>query len=847
MGFALPSIRTKLTLVMTLLLAITSVAVYVYFPSRLKAQALDSVAQKAAALTEMTAYSIARGVSARDPVAVAEVLTAMRRTPDLVYIVVLDGRDVPYAVFNDLEANEMHFRDIPMHRIAELRFLRGVAPPGLGERGATAREVTGGFSADSTVYQASSPVRYEGRLVGRVYIGMSLRAIKDEIARSKATIALVTAIAFLIGVIAVFAMSTLITGPLDRIVATAERIAEGNLSLRAEVSGDDEVGHLASTFNLMVSELEQWGKTLEVRVDERTRELKEEVEERRRAEEALRISEERYRLLIERNLAGMYVARDDGRILTCNDACARMFGYSSRDEFLASGAAVPYSPQDRESIMRRLHEEGAVTNEEVELTRADGASLWALENIRLIPAHGDEPATLEGIILDITDRKRSEEEIAFKAYHDALTRLPNRALFLESIKVALALAERSGSEVGVVFLDLDDMKIINDTLGHSMGDELLKMLGARLTQILRRSDTVARVGGDEFLLLLAQLNGEGDATHVARKIRLGLAEPFVIDEEEIHVTASIGVAVYPSDGDTAETLIRAADGAMYRVKEAGGNGFELSGRAARAGPGRLALDEEIRTALEHDDFVIYFQPQVNIESRALSGAEAPVRWNHPERGVVEPAGFIPVAEQAGLIAALGEAVLRKACAQMIAWQKAGIAPRRIAVNVSARQFYQRNFIGVIERVLADTSCDPRTLELEITESVAMQKTERSLRMLQQLRDMGITIAIDDFGTGQSSLTYLKRFPVDVVKIDKSFVLDIERHASDEGIVRAVLMLAQQLGLRTVAEGVETEIQREFLARHGCMDIQGYLISRPLPAPTFEKRFLSKSPVLPTPA
>lgn len=840
------SIRTKLTLVMTLLLAIISVAVYVYFPARLEQQALNSVVQKAAALTEMTSYSIARGLTSRDPSQVAEVLAAMRRNPDLVYIVVLDTAGVPYASFNELAATDVHFRSIPMRRIdPALRIPGRAVPPHFGVRSPIAREVSGGISADGSVYQTSAPVRHEGLFVGTVYLGISLEPIESDIKRSRATIALVTAIAFMVGVLAVFALSTLITGPLQRIVDTAEQISSGDLARHAEVNSADEVGQLARAFNRMVdrlhaawSELEQWGKTLEMRVDERTRELQEEVEERTRAEEAQRLSEERYRLLIERNLAGVYVADENGLILSCNEACARIFGYASREEFLASGAAVPYMyPHDRDSILRRLREDGAVTNEEVELSAAAGGSVWALENVRFIPSQGDSPATLEGMVLDITARKRSEEEIAFKAYHDALTRLPNRALFLDRLRIALAHSERNGTELAVLFLDLDDMKAINDTLGHATGDELLKMLGERLTATLRRGDTVARVGGDEFLLLLTQIDGVHDAERVASKVRDVLSEPFAVEDDEIHVTASIGVAMYPTDGDNAEALIRSADGAMYRVKEAGGDSYEICSRIDHGGVGRLSVEQQLREAIERDEFVVYYQPQVNIRTVLLSGAEALVRWNHPHRSIIEPAGFIALAEQTGVIAALGEAVLRKACAQMVIWQKSGVAPPRVAVNVSARQFYQRDFIGMIERVLSDTSFDPAGLELEITESVALQKTNRSMDMLRQLRALGIAIAIDDFGTGHSSLTYLKRFAVDAVKIDKSFVTEMHKHASDEWIVTAILLLATQLGLRTVAEGVETEEQRSLLAEHGCREIQGYLISRPVPAATFAQRFL----------
>lgn len=839
MSLGRPSIRTRLTIMMTLLLAIMSVAVYVYFPSRLKRQAVDSVVQNGAALAEMTSFSIARGLSARDPSAIAEVLAAMRRNPDLVYVVVLDSSDLVYANYNELMASQVDFRSIPMKAIGATSQSEG-------------RQVTGGFSSDASVFQAAAPVRYQGRQVGQLYLGLSLDPINASIARSKATIALVTAIAFMAGVVGVFVLSTLITGPLQRIVNTAEQIAEGDFSRRADVHGDDEVGQLASAFNLMIDrvhaawrELEQWGKTLELRVSERTRELRDEVEERRRAEEALRLSEEQYRLLIERNLAGVYIASEDGRIVSCNEACARIFGHDSRDEFLAGAATVPYKRRrDRESIMRRLHQDGAVMNEEVELSGSRDRSIWVLENIRLIPAQGGASASLEGIVLDITDRKKSEADIAFRAYHDPLTGLPNRDLYLDRLRVELSHAQRERTELAVLFLDVDNMKIINDTLGHDTGDRLLRMFGERLSSTVRRGDTVARVGGDEFLVLLSHIHGAKDAEHVAKKIRSRMSEVFLVEEDEMHVTTSIGAALFPADGATAEDLIRNADGAMYRVKEAGGDGFELCSQIGRSGLGRLSLEKQIRAGLEHDEFVAYYQPQINISTGVLSGAEALVRWNHPNRSVVEPGGFIAVAEQTGLIALLGEVVLRKTCLQMVSWQAAGAAPPRLSVNVSARQFHQRDFVGMIERILGDTNYDPRKLELEITESVAIQKTDRSLRMLRRLREMGITIAIDDFGTGQSSLAYLKRFPIDAVKIDKSFVLDIERHASDEWIVTAVLLLAMQLGLRTVAEGVESEAQFAFLAEHGCEEAQGFLISRPVPAPVFEQRFLRTKLAMP---
>lgn len=556
----------------------------------------------------------------------------------------------------------------------------------------------------------------------------------------------------------------------------------------------------------------------------------------RRARELVQ-SEERYRLLFERNLAGVYMATERGKVIDCNEACAHLFGYSTREKFLLEGSIEYMNPRERDSIVRRLREHGTVTNEEVELRGRDGTSVWALENVRrVVPEDGSAPM-LEGILLDIGDRKRVEQEIEFKAYHDALTRLPNRTLFLDRLAIALSLARRNSSCLAVLFLDLDDMKSINDTFGHAVGDRVLRSVAERLATSLRGSDTVARVGGDEFLILLA-IGNPAEAEAVARTILARLSEPLIVDDDELNLTTSIGVALYPTDGDDAEALIRHADGAMYRVKEDGGHDVQLSSRAERRTVGRLSLEEQLRDAIERDEFVVHYQPQVQIDSRRLSGAEALVRWQRPDGTLVTPAGFITVAEQSGLITALGEVVLTKACRQMVEWQASGNAPWRMGVNVSARQFYQRDFTGMVKRVLATTGLSPSSLELEITETVAVQTSQRALRMLQELRGLGVAVAVDDFGTGQSSLSYLKRFPVDTVKIDRTFVADLITGFNDEWIVTAVLMLANHLGLRTIAEGVETEAQVDFLMGHDCREIQGYLISEPLDAVTFAQRFLA---------
>lgn len=808
---------------MTSLLAIVSLAVYLYFPARLHRQLVDSVTQKSAALTGMAAHAVAQGLHDGNQTTVAAALAGIRRNPDLVYLVLTDAQGAPFTSFNELVARGVGFATLPMKPIQTPQLAlqagqRYVPPP--------AGQIAGGMADDGRIYQTIAPVQHRGRTIGQLYAGMSLRAANEDADRSRAAIALVTLIAFLGGAAAVFALSTLITGPLQRIVDTTEEIAAGDFTKRAVVTSADEVGQLAQSFNKMVERVEEWNRTLETRVEERSRELL--------------ASEEQYRLLFERNLAGVYVATEDGMVVACNDACARLLGYENREQLLSAGRIDYVHPHQRDSIVRRLRETGAVANEEVELRGRDGVAIWALENVRRVPPAGTRSATLEGILLDIGDRKRVEEEIAYRAYHDSLTGLPNRALFRDRLDIALAHAERDDTSVAVLFLDLDNMKSINDTFGHTTGDHVLQAVGERLVSSVRGGDTVARVGGDEFLILLSNIE-PGETERVSRKILTRLSDPLSVDRDDIYMTTSIGVALHPADGKDAETLIRNADGAMYRVKETGGHGLQLSSRGGQRSVGRLTLDEQLRTALDRDEFVLHYQPQVQIGSRSLSGAEALVRWQRADGTLVNPSGFMNVCEQNGQINQLGAVVLRKACEQMVEWQKVGTAPPRIGVNVSARQFYQRDFLDMIERVLSDTGLAPMRLEIEITETVAMQTSDRALDMLRHLRAMGIAVAVDDFGTGQSSLSYLKRFPVDTVKIDRSFVNDLITGENDEWIITAVLMLANHLGLRTVAEGVETEEQCSFLMGHDCREIQGYLISRPVDPDTFAARFLERMP------
>jgi diguanylate cyclase (GGDEF)-like protein/PAS domain S-box-containing protein len=437
------------------------------------------------------------------------------------------------------------------------------------------------------------------------------------------------------------------------------------------------------------------------------------------------------------------------------------------------------------------------------------------------------------VFSDISERKAADDRIHFMAHYDALTGLPNRVLLHDRIFQAITVAPRFDRKVAILFLDLDRFKTINDTLGHSIGDLLLQSVAERLKSCIRSSDTIARLGGDEFIVVLPDLLEGAYAASVAQKILDIISTPFLIRDVELNTSASIGISLYPDDGRSNEDLIVNADVAMYRSKESGRNNYhffipEMNDSAYE----RLTMENSLRRALERREFVLHYQPQVNSETGRIIGAEALVRWQHPEMGLVPPGMFIPIAEESGLIVAIGEWVLREACRQNKAWQDEGLSPFPVAVNLSTAQFRQKNLTTLLVDVLKETGLDPRWLELEITESGIMQGGEAVVKTLHSLKQMGLKLSIDDFGTGYSSLSYLKRFPLDKLKIDQSFVRDITTSQDDAAIVIAIIGMARSLKLRVIAEGVETRGHLDFLTSNGCAEIQGYYFGKPEPADGF---------------
>jgi diguanylate cyclase (GGDEF)-like protein/PAS domain S-box-containing protein len=555
------------------------------------------------------------------------------------------------------------------------------------------------------------------------------------------------------------------------------------------------------------------------------------VTERRLAEVALKASEERYRLLFERNLAGVFRSTVSGLVLDCNDAFARILGFASHREVLGRSMLEFYAEAgDRTAIIARLQREGSLTDAELALVRRDGSPAWAYASATLLPGGEGEEDQIEGTLIDVTRRKSAENQILYQAYHDALTGLPNRLLFHDRLIQAMAQARRDRRGLAVLFLDLDQFKLVNDTLGHGAGDRLLQEISGRLRQAVGEGATVARVGGDEFTLLLPGVSSGEEVAPVAERLLAAIALPAEIGGHRLYVTTSIGISLFPADGHEAESLLTRADIAMYRAKELGRNGYQLcTAEMTAKAHERLTLETELRRALEGGELALVYQPQARVADGRVLGVEALLRWRHPRRGLVLPDRFIGVAEESRLIVPIGEWVLCTACAEVEAWRRAGFPSMRVAVNLSGRQFQHPDLLRTIAAALAGTGLDPRALDLEVTESVAMQNVELTVGVLGALREMGVRIAMDDFGTGQASLSYLKQFPIDALKIDRGFVHDLGASRAGAAMVTAIIDLAHGLGLSATAEGVETEEQLRFLRERGCDEFQGYLIGRPLPA------------------
>ncbi|MCW9015000.1 MAG: EAL domain-containing protein, partial [Gammaproteobacteria bacterium] len=603
--------------------------------------------------------------------------------------------------------------------------------------------------------------------------------------------------------------------PLRELEHSAHTIARGDFSHAIEIMTEDEFGEVAEAFEVMRNYL----------FNDRER--------RQKAEDELR----KLSTAIEQSVSSIIITNAKGTTEYINPQFHLTTGYSSdevighRFNLVSSGQTPPATYRDLWNTIKQ----GKVWEGELLNKKKNGELYWELVSISPVRNREGKIAHYISVQHDITERKALEEQLNFMAYHDELTRLPNRILLADRFEQLTSHARRSQGKIALLILDLDRFKLINDSLGHRIGDQLLIEVARRLKHIARSSDTIARYGGDEFVILVNGFTQIETLIDLAQRLIEVFAEAMIIEEHSLHVSASIGISVWPDDGDDMETLLRQADTAMYLAKDSGRGQFqfftdELNQQISQ----RLRLENDLRQAMSNDELELYYQPQIQLASGTIIGAEALIRWNHPELGQIPPVQFIPLAEETHLIRPIGAWVLQSACNQAVQWIDSGHPELSIAVNVSARQLDDKDFVSQLKTILENTGLDPDRLEIEITESAVMIHPEKMLDLLNNIKQLGVKLSLDDFGTGYSSLSYLRRFPFDKLKIDRSFIMEITNKPQDAAIARSISEMAHDLNMTVLAEGVETDIQAAYVRRCCCDEIQGYLISRPLPAAEFEQ-------------
>jgi diguanylate cyclase (GGDEF)-like protein/PAS domain S-box-containing protein len=555
------------------------------------------------------------------------------------------------------------------------------------------------------------------------------------------------------------------------------------------------------------------------------------ITERKRMEKALRQSEEKYRTILESIQEGYFEVDLNGNFTFCNDSMSRLTGHS-KEELLGMNHKQFTNEETAKEVFQAFNEvyntEEPSKGFDWQIIRKDGIEGFIEASVTLQKDSSGKPTGFKGMIRDITERKRIEQQINYMATHDALTGLPNRLMFSQLLNHAIRSAQRHGKQLAVLFIDLDRFKTINDSLGHEAGDRMLKEMARRFKRSLRAVDVVGRLGGDEFIILTEEVDELSQIANVAHKILTTTIQPIVLLGEECRVTASIGISIYPGDGTDEQTLIKNADIAMYFAKEEGKNNYQFYSKDIQSQSNkRFSIETNLRRALERNELSLEYQAKVDFKTGMITGVEALLRWKNPSLGSITPMQFIPVAEETGLIVPIGRWVMKTACAQNVAWQRQGLPPVCMAVNLSLRQLMDDNLSEDIKAVLVDSGMAPNLLELEITESMIMQNPARMIAVLTNIKKLGVRLAIDDFGTGYSSLAQIKHFPIDTLKVDRSFIRNLPQDSENQAITQAIITMGKNLSLTVVAEGVETQEQKDFLRDLICDEMQGFYFSKPV--------------------
>ncbi len=793
---------------------------------RMERDLLRQMSQRGEAVTRFLASNLVKPIANGDDQAIFALLSTTRQQ-----------RDVLYVYLYDKEGRIVH----DGRRQITLKGLK--LDDKVSRMTVAAEELL--IQIERDALDVSLLIKDAGQVLGGVRVGLTLKGIRDDIIGMRAalkeigtdalqgsilTIGLTACIFLAVGVFFAITVARRLTNPIKALSESARRIGAGDYRDDVQFERADEIGELVNAFREMSQNLQ---RTV--------------------------ISRDYVDGVIASMMETLVVTSGQGIIKRVNKALCKLLGYSEREltgaplEKILSLSALGGQQGGLGGLIERASRHPI----DIHYTASDGRKI----PVSFTAAHMSRGsgATMEVDVVcvaqDVTARKAAERAVKKMAYYDSLTNLPNRAFLAEHLKHVLAQAKRDRHSTAILYLDLDQFKRVNDTLGHNAGDALLSAVAKRLQHTIRSTDylarnhlndtrvtattqgpeTVARLGGDEFVVVLPKIYQPQDAARVAQKIIQATSEPFRIEGNEIVTTTSIGIIVYPDDGEDPETLLKNVDAAMYFAKEQGRNNYQFYTKSLNAAAfEKLVMETHLRHGLKNDQFMLYFQPQVKAETGEIVGAEALVRWQHPELGMVSPGQFIPIAEDTGLILPLGVWILRAACRHAEQWYSAGLRPIRVAVNLSSRQFLDKNLVSTVRSALDEFGLPPECLELEITESVIMEEAESTIDTLNELKDMGIMLSIDDFGTGYSSLSYLKRFPVDTLKVDQSFVRDIGGDPDDAAISQAIIAMAHALELSVIAEGVENETQLAFMREYHCEEIQGYYFSPPVPAEEYAK-------------